>query len=97
MKLEDFKGLTQEILGNLSDQAKISGILMTMSEDYGAQLAQLEQMSTKVAEQEGNIKSLQQTNMDLFLKITSPIPGGGEGDKKQENNMSFDDLLDKWK
>jgi DNA repair exonuclease SbcCD ATPase subunit len=96
VKYEDFKGLTQTILENLSDQAKISGILMTLNEDYGQQVASLEQLNTQVTELDGNIKSLQQTNMDLFLKVSNPVPKEG-GDPTPTDTLSFDDLVSNWK
>jgi hypothetical protein len=91
LKYEDFKGLTQTILENLGDQAKVSGILMTLNEDYGQQVANMDQLNTKVAELDGNIKSLQQTNMDLFLKVSNPVPAGGDP-KPPETKLSFEDL-----
>jgi uncharacterized protein YoxC len=91
MKYEDFKGLTQTILENLGDQAKVSGILMTLNEDYGQQVASLDQLNTQVAELDGNIKSLQQTNMDLFLKVSNPVPNPGDNPPPKEH-LNFDDL-----
>jgi cell division protein FtsX len=95
MKLEDYKNLTKDILSNLSDQAKVSEILMQLNDVYGTQLAEKDQLSTKVTEQEGNIKSLQQTNMNLFLKVANPIPAAAVEDPKTET-ISYDDLLKEW-
>jgi DNA repair exonuclease SbcCD ATPase subunit len=91
VKYEDFKGLTQTILENLGDQAKVSGILMTLNEDYGQQMASLETLNTQVAELDGNIKSLQQTNMDLFLKVSNPVPNNGDPTPPPEK-LSYEDL-----
>jgi hypothetical protein len=95
MKLEDYKNLTKDILSNLSDQAKVSEILMQLNDVYGTQLAEKDQLSTKVTEQEGNIKSLQQTNMNLFLKVANPIPPAAVENPATEN-ISYDDLLKEW-
>lgn len=95
MKLDEFKGITQSILTNLSDQAKVSQLLMQLNDDYAEQLATQETMGVKITEHEGNIKSLQETNMNLFLKLANPIPEAAV-DKPINEEISYDDLLKDW-
>jgi hypothetical protein len=92
MKLDEFKQVTKSILENLSDQAKVSELLMNLNEDYGTQIAAYDQLSTKVAEQETNITSLQQTNMNLFLKLANPVEQTGQKQDPAEQ-YTYDDLL----
>jgi uncharacterized coiled-coil protein SlyX len=92
VKHDEFKQITQSILGNLSDQAKVSELLMQLNDDYGLQLANIDKLSTTVTEQEGNIKSLQQTNMNLFLKVANPVPETIVNQPPTEP-VSYDDLL----
>jgi hypothetical protein len=95
LKLEEFKSLTNSILANLSDQAKVSEILMNLNDDYTQQLAQAEQMTAKITEAETNIKSLKDTNMNLFLKLANPIPEKAV-EKPATEEITYDDLLKEW-
>jgi hypothetical protein len=95
VKLEEFKSLTKNILENLSDQAKVSELLMQLNDDYGQQLASHSELSTKVTEQEGKMKSLQETNMNLFLKVANPVPQTVIETPVNEK-VSYDDLLSNW-
>jgi hypothetical protein len=95
MKIDEFKNITQSILSNLSDQAKVSELLMTLNDDYGKQIATQEQLSTKVTEQEGNIKSLQETNMNLFLKVANPVPEPVI-QNPVDKPVSYEDLIQNW-
>jgi hypothetical protein len=95
VKIEEFKSITQSIMSNLSDQAKVSQLLMQLNDDYGQQVATQEQLSTKVTEQEGNIKSLQETNMNLFLKVANPVPQPVINTPVDEK-VSYDDLIKDW-
>jgi hypothetical protein len=95
VKIEEFKSITQSILSNLSDQAKVSQLLMQLNDDYGQQMANQDQLNTKVTEQEGNIKSLQETNMNLFLKVANPVPQPVI-DTPVDQTVSYDDLIKDW-
>jgi cell division protein FtsB len=95
LKLEEFKSLTNSILANLSDQAKVSEILMNLNDDYTQQLANTEQLSAKITESETNIKSLKDTNMNLFLKLANPIPPTAV-EKPATEEITYDDLLKEW-
>jgi cell division protein FtsB len=95
LKLEEFKSLTNSILANLSDQAKVSEILMNLNDDYTQQLANTEQLSAKITESETNIKSLKDTNMNLFLKLANPIPPATV-EKPATEEITYDDLLKEW-
>jgi hypothetical protein len=95
VKIEEFKSITQSILSNLSDQAKVSQLLMQLNDDYGQQVATQEQLSTKVTEQEGNIKSLQETNMNLFLKVANPVPEPVIN-TPIDQKVSYEDLINNW-
>jgi hypothetical protein len=95
LKIEEFKSITQSILSNLSDQAKVSELLMSLNDDYGKQIATQDQLTTKVTEQEGNIKSLQETNMNLFLKVANPVTQPVI-ETPIDKPVSYDDLLKEW-
>jgi hypothetical protein len=95
VKLEEYKALTQSILGNLGDQAKVSEALMQLNDVYGEKLANLEQLNQTTVEQEGKIKSLQETNMNLFLKVANPVPQQVV-ETPVDEKVSYDELLQNW-
>lgn len=93
MKPEEFNAKTQEILGNLTDQAKVSTVLSELIEDYNAVIAEMETARTTAEKLTADNEKLRQANMNLFLKV-------GETKKEEEtkqdedNKPTFEDLFD---
>lgn len=93
MKPEEFNAKTQEILGNLTDQAKVSTVLSELIEDYNTVIAEMETARTTAEKLTADNEKLRQANMNLFLKV-------GETKKEEEtkqdedNKPTFEDLFD---
>lgn len=93
MKPEEFNAKTQEILSNLTDQAKVSTVLSELIEDYNTVTAETETARTTAEKLTADNEKLRQANMNLFLKV-------GETKKEEEtkqdedNKPTFEDLFD---
>lgn len=93
MKPEEFNAKTQEILTNLTDQAKVSTILTELVEDYNTVTATTETATATSQKLTADNEKLRQANMNLFLKV-------GETKKEEEtkqdedNKPTFEDLFD---
>lgn len=93
MKPEEFNAKTQEILSNLTDQAKVSTVLSELIEDYNTVTAETEIARTTAEKLTADNEKLRQANMNLFLKV-------GETKKEEEtkqdedNKPTFEDLFD---
>lgn len=93
MKPEEFNAKTQEILSNLTDQAKVSTVLSELIEDYNTVTAEMETARATAEKLTADNEKLRQANMNLFLKV-------GETKKEEEtkqdedNKPTFEDLFD---
>lgn len=95
MDLNEFKTLTGKILSNLQDQALVSELLTTITDDYTQQITSQENLHNQVSKYEDHIKSLQNTNMNLFLKVSN-AQTNDDTTKEALDPPSFDDLLSQW-
>lgn len=72
MTVQEQKAIIDDVLQNHTDQAKVSTLLATLTEDYvsvSSDLAQATQASEKIASEN---EQLRQANMKLFLQIGEP-------------------------
>ena len=92
MKPEEFNLKVQEVLQNLTDQAKVSTILSELTDDYNnVSVETTTAKATSLKLTEDNEK-LRNANMTLFLKVGEVKP---EERKEEENNIpKFEDLFD---
>lgn len=95
MKLDEFKALTARIMANPSDTAAMTDILLQLNDDYAQTTTDIDNLNTKIGEYEGQVKSLQQTNMNLFLKVANPVPQEVI-EKKVDEKVTYEDLLNNW-
>lgn len=95
MELNEFKTLTGKILSNLQDQALVSEVLTTLTDDYTQQVTSQENLHSQVSKYEEHIKSLQNTNMNLFLKVSN-AQTNDEGTNEPLEVPSYDELLTQW-
>jgi len=93
MKVDEFKAITTKIAQNLSNQGLVTELLTQLNDDYTTESTNRDNLTTQTGELQEQIKGLQTTNMNLFLKLGNPVP-----DKvvNSEKTMSYDDLLNNW-
>lgn len=63
------KQILQEIMGNVGNQAKISELLTSLSDDYGAVIAENEKVKEQAAKLTADNQGLRDTNNRLFLRV----------------------------
>lgn len=90
----DWKKISNEILKNLSDQGKITQILSDFETDVTTFNTRFDTLEKQVGDFEGQVKSLQQTNMNLFLKLGSQTPE--KVLNTTEPKLTYEDLLNNW-
>lgn len=90
MKKEEFKKVLSDIVANLSDQGKVTDLLTQLDTGFDTVLTERDSLNTKLEDTDIKIKSLQETNMNLFLRVSNPVP-----DKvlSTEKPLSYDDLI----
>lgn len=91
MEKKRFVQLTTEIAQNLNNQARVTEILNELNEDYEQVSTSIDTMTTQVSEFETQIKDLQKTNMNLFLKVSNPVP---EEQVNTTEPMTYEGLID---
>ena len=92
MKPEEFKAITDELLQNHTDQAKVSTLLSTLIEDY---TKESEEKKTAITTSETLIadnEKLRQANMTLFLKVGETKPP--ESKPAEDTPPKFESLFD---
>ena len=93
MKPEEFNAKTQEILSNLTDQAKVSTVLSELIEDYNTVTAETETAKTTAEKLTADNEKLRQANMNLFLKV-GETKKEEETEQDEDNKPTFEDLFD---
>lgn len=92
LKPEEFKVITDELLQNHTDQAKVSTLLSTLVDDYNKESAE---KSTAIKTSETltiDNEKLRQANMSLFLKVGETKPE--EKKPTEDTTPKFEDLFD---
>ena len=74
MNPEEFRALTTRIAQNLDNQALVTELLTQATDTFTQSHQNIENLTEQVTKYEGKIKDLQQTNMNLFLKVAQPVP-----------------------
>ena len=93
MKPEEFNAKTQEILSNLTDQAKVSTVLSELIEDYNTVTAETETARTTAEKFTAENEKLRQANMNLFHKVWE-TKKEEETKQYEDNKPTFEDLFD---
>ena len=90
LKREDFKKIVSEIVANLSDQGKVTDLLTQLDTGFETVSTNYDSLNTKLEDNENKIKSLQESNMNLFLRAHNPVP-----DKLINNTepLEYDNLI----
>lgn len=96
MKLDEFKSITSQIVSNLSNQGLVTELLTKLNEDYEQESTTKDTLTKQLGEFEGQVKSLQQTNMNLFLKLGNPTPDKLLNDPSPESKLTYENLLNEW-
>lgn len=90
MTFEEFKTKVTEIVANPDTaQANIGALIDEVKVDYEA----LSSTSAALEKAETRIRDLQDTNQKLFLKQSGTASPDEEDDKKDIEEMSFDEYL----
>lgn len=90
MKPEDFTKLTTQIAQNLGNQALVTDLLTQINEAYTNTHTSQETLLEQTNDFKEKIDTLQKTNMNLFLKVSNPVP-----DEKlnTEKPLQYEDLI----
>lgn len=90
MTTEEFQALTARIVQNLDNQALVSELLTQATDVFRDTVSQNEQANVKMEEYEGKVKQLQETNMNLFLRVSQPTP---QEPLQKTAPLQYDDLI----
>ena len=97
MTREEFNTAVTDILGNLSDAGHVSQKLDELRTAFNDEVTDKESKAVQVTELEAQKKSLQEANMQLFLKIGTPAPETKEDNTNQDTDTAetatFDSLF----
>lgn len=97
MTREEFNSAVTDILGNLSDAGHVSQKLDELRTAFNDEVTDKESKAVQVTELENQKKSLQEANMQLFLKIGSPAQEQKQDEPKQDTGAgdapTFDSLF----
>ena len=96
MTAEEFNAAVTDILGNVSDVGHVSQKLDELRTAFGEALTDAETRAKTIETLEGEKKSLQEANMNLFLKIGSPAKNDPDKEKEPEPpaEPDFESLFD---
>lgn len=91
MELTDFQNLTTQIAQNLSNQALVTELLTQLNDGFATVRTGHDNFKIQVDKHQEEIKTLQQTNMNLFLKVSqTPIASDKTGTTAP---LSYDDVI----
>lgn len=96
MTKEEHQEIVKQIMGNLSDQGKVSELLTNLSEDYGVVITESETNKTLAEQTQKDMDNLREYNMKLFLKLGEQNSGIKENEQQepQQKELTFDSLFD---
>ena len=92
MTPEQIKAMLARIGENLSNQALVTELLTQIGDAYETTHTAHTALTTASGEKDKQIQDLQKTNMNLFLRVTTPAPinpDAVQGDKP----MTYEDLI----
>lgn len=87
----DWQKISKQIVENLGDQGKITQILADLEPEITTFNTRFADNEKKLGEYEGQISSLQKTNMELFLRVGNKVPDEAVRDTKP---LAYEDLFD---
>lgn len=87
----DWKKISSDIVANLGDQGKVTQILSDAETDVTTFNTRFADLEKKTTDYEGQIDSLQKTNMNLFLKQGNPVPVTPL--QQTEKALTYEDLV----
>lgn len=90
MDMEQWNDLTRNIIGAGADQAVLTGILSTATQDYGELFADHASLKDRLEQIEKDNEALRQANMSLFMQVTESKKQefGGSTENNKENKTS---------
>jgi hypothetical protein len=91
MEVQEFQEVTNKIAQNLNNQALVTELLQSLNEGYSTVKTTFDTVSKQTSDYEKEIKTLQQTNMNLFLKV-SQQPIAPEQTGKTEP-LKYEDVI----
>lgn len=74
MELQDFQNITNQIAQNLNNQALVTNLLTQLQDGFTTIHTTHETVTKQAQDYQREIKALQDTNMQLFLKVSNPVP-----------------------
>lgn len=72
MDLKEYNNIINKVSQNLNNQALITELLTTLQDDYTETQNNLTNLTTQTQKHQDEISQLQKTNMNLFLRVSSP-------------------------
>lgn len=74
MDVQEFNAITNKITQNLNNQALVTELLTKLQDDYNETQTNITNLTAQTQTAADEIAQLQKTNMNLFLKVSSPTP-----------------------
>lgn len=71
MELNEFQEVTTKIAQNLNNQALVTELLSSLNEGYTTVKTTYDTIAKQQEDYQKEIKTLQQTNMNLYLKVAN--------------------------
>jgi predicted nuclease with TOPRIM domain len=90
MELKEYNNIVNKISQNLNNQALITELLTTLQDDYTETQNNITNLTTQTQKAQEEISQLQKTNMNLFLRVSSPTPDDKLGNK---DPLKYEDLI----
>jgi len=91
METQEFQNLTTQIAQNLSNQALVTELLTKLSDGFSTIRTGHDNYLKQIETSQEEIKTLQQTNMNLFLKVSqTPLAPTKTGTTEP---LKYEDLI----
>jgi hypothetical protein len=91
MEIQEFQNVTNQIAQNLNNQALVTELLSSLNEGYTTVKTTFDTVTKQQEDYQKEIKTLQQTNMNLFLKVSqNPIAPASVG---KTEPLKYEDVI----
>lgn len=90
MELKEYNNIVNKISQNLNNQALITELLTTLQDDYTETQNNITNLTSQTQKAQDEITQLQKTNMNLFLRVSSPTNSETLG---KTEPLKYDDLI----
>ena len=94
---DEFREKLTSVRNNLSDEGRISEILVELGDSYNEIIANIENTKNENDTLRSANENLRDSNMRLFLKLGKPEEKPEEKPKDSEGQDSFDDCMKRLK